>query len=128
MINGSDGKFEYILLSRLLVSSLRAYRRPRLSQKRDYVLSTDVSEEACGTLDEHSFNSETWFRYRLSSPSLFSDPGMTGHIREHSDPSIRVLGHCVRALIVNKLAADIEARAHPTSDAEFGIPISYLWP
>jgi hypothetical protein len=47
----------------------------------------------------------------------FTNPEMTRRIREERDPGVRIMGHCVKALIVNKLAADISSRnARVTKD------------
>lgn len=42
----------------------------------------------------------------------FTNPVVTplSHIHEDADLAVRVIGHCIKALVVNKLAADIESR------------------
>ncbi len=40
----------------------------------------------------------------------FTNPEMTRRIREEQDLTVRVIGRCVEALVVNKLAADINSR------------------
>ncbi|SRR6266702_3043563 len=48
----------------------------------------------------------------------FTNSVMTRRIREQSDLAVRVIGRCVGALIVNKLAADINSRNVPVSNDE----------
>ncbi|KAI9457962.1 hypothetical protein BJY52DRAFT_445933 [Lactarius psammicola] len=48
----------------------------------------------------------------------FTNPGMTRRIHKEHDFAVRVIGHCVEALVVNKLAADIGLRNVPVSDNE----------
>ncbi|KAI9447533.1 hypothetical protein H4582DRAFT_7863 [Lactarius indigo] len=48
----------------------------------------------------------------------FTNQEMTRRIREERDPTIRVIGRCVEALVVNKLAADINSRNVPVTDDE----------
>lgn len=45
--------------------------------------------------------------------SIAFNPKMALCIRNHSDLVVRVMGHCVEALVVNKLAADISSRDVP---------------
>ncbi|KAF8263552.1 hypothetical protein EI94DRAFT_1740621 [Lactarius quietus] len=60
-------------------------------------------------------NSVAW---QSSIRIAFSNPETTRHIREHPDLAIRVIGHCVEMLVVNKFAADIKSRASPIRDAD----------
>ena len=48
----------------------------------------------------------------------FANPEMTRRIREERDLAVRVIGRCVEAFIVNKLAADIKSRRTPASNDE----------
>ena len=48
----------------------------------------------------------------------FTNPEMTRRIREERDLAVRVLGRCVEALVVNKLAADISSRNIPVNKDE----------
>ncbi|KAH8987011.1 hypothetical protein EDB92DRAFT_1818066 [Lactarius akahatsu] len=48
----------------------------------------------------------------------FTNSEMTRRIREQRDLAVRVIGRCVRALVVNKLAADVSSRTIPASEAE----------
>ena len=47
-----------------------------------------------------------------------TDPDMIRHIHEQHDLTVRVLGRCVEALAVNKLAADIKSRNHQVTGDE----------
>jgi len=54
-------------------------------------------------------------------PSYFLNsliPEITRHIQAEDDTALRVVGRCVTALTVNKLAADINSRNVPVSDTE----------
>ncbi|KAI9447556.1 hypothetical protein H4582DRAFT_1894632 [Lactarius indigo] len=48
----------------------------------------------------------------------FTNPEMICRIRKQRDLAVRVIGRCVEALVVNKLAADIKSRDAPVSNAE----------
>ena len=41
---------------------------------------------------------------------------MTRRIREERDPAVRVIGRCVEALVVNKLAVDMKLSDHQVTD------------
>lgn len=43
---------------------------------------------------------------------------LTRRIHEEHDPTVRVVGRCIGALVVNKLAADIRSRAAPIENME----------
>jgi hypothetical protein len=43
----------------------------------------------------------------------FINPEMTRRIREERDLAVRVIGRCIEALVVSKLAADIKSRKVP---------------
>jgi hypothetical protein len=47
-----------------------------------------------------------------------TDPEMVRRIHEQHDLTVRVLGRCVEALVVNKLAADIKSRNHQVTGDE----------
>ncbi len=49
---------------------------------------------------------------------IFTHLEITRRIREQRNDSDHVIGCCVNALVVNKLAADINARTLPVNDAE----------
>jgi hypothetical protein len=55
-------------------------------------------------------------------PSYFfialTNPEVTRRIRAQRDPAISVIGRCVEALIVNKLAVDITSRTDPIRNVE----------
>ena len=48
----------------------------------------------------------------------FTNPEMTRRIRKQRDLAVRVMGRCVEALVVNKLAADIHLRNSPVTNDE----------
>jgi hypothetical protein len=48
----------------------------------------------------------------------FTNPEMTLRIRRQRDLAVRIIGRCVEALVVNKLAADIHSRSAPVSNEE----------
>ncbi len=48
----------------------------------------------------------------------FTNPEVTRRIREERDLTVRVIGCCVEALVVNKLAADINSRNVPVTNDE----------
>jgi hypothetical protein len=50
--------------------------------------------------------------------AAFTNPEMTLRIRKQRDLAIRVVGRCVEALVVNKLAADIHSRSFSVSNDE----------
>ena len=45
----------------------------------------------------------------------FANPEMTRRIHEQHDLAVRVIGRCVEALVVSKLAADINSRRVPSN-------------
>jgi hypothetical protein len=51
-------------------------------------------------------------------PDTLASPEITRRIQTEEDSGIRVIGRCFGALIINKLAADLESRTHPISDGE----------
>ncbi|KAH9031275.1 hypothetical protein EDB84DRAFT_1492632 [Lactarius hengduanensis] len=58
--------------------------------------------------------------------AAFTNPEMTHRIRKHTDHAVRMIGHCVEALVVNKLAADINSRNVPVSDDELDLELDCL--
>jgi hypothetical protein len=61
-------------------------------------------------------------RNEMALPSFvciaFTNPEMTRRIRKQRDLAVRVIGRCVEALVVNKLAADIHSRNSPVTNDE----------
>ena len=51
-------------------------------------------------------------------PDTLANPEITRRIQAEEDSGVRVIGRCFGALIVNKLAADLESRVDPISDEE----------
>jgi hypothetical protein len=115
IIGGSNGNFERILLCRLhdLLSTCVAVSSPdkeaRMSCLQMCLRGLWYFERALNQI-------------RIDLPSCiyisFLNPEVTLHIRSHTDPIVHVIGNCVLALVVNMLAADINARTIPVNDVE----------
>jgi hypothetical protein len=58
----------------------------------------------------------------------FSDPEVTRYMRKHPDITVRVIGHCVGALVVTKLAATINSCTDPITDEELACLSASLGP
>ena len=56
----------------------------------------------------------------------FANPEMTRRIRKQRDRAVRVIGHCIKALVVNKLAIDIKSRNVPVSNDELACLLAIL--
>ncbi|KAI9447554.1 hypothetical protein H4582DRAFT_8940 [Lactarius indigo] len=50
--------------------------------------------------------------------NVLASPQITHRIHSEEDPGIRVIGRCFGALIVNKLATDLESRTDPINNGE----------
>lgn len=48
----------------------------------------------------------------------FANPEMTRRIHKQHDLAVRVIGRCAEALVINKLAADINSRRLPVNNEE----------
>src|ERR1700744_1545644 len=48
----------------------------------------------------------------------FTNPELTRRIRKQHDLAVRVIGRCVEALVINKLAADLNSRNLPVNHEE----------
>ena len=120
IVNGSNGKFERILLSRLH-DLLSACIPATFSHRKEPELRTSRLRICLKGLwyFGRAFN-QLGNSIQLPSDNYiaFLNPEVTRHIRSHPDSTVRVIGYCVMALVVNKLAADINARILPASDAE----------
>ncbi len=106
IINGSDGMFECILLSRLL-DLLNTCTRVTSEEVRTSCLLVCLRGlwyfgRAFNQLG-NSVPLPSYFRVAFTNPE-------TRHLREQSDLAVRVIGRCVELLVVNKLAADINSR------------------
>ncbi|KAN0137323.1 hypothetical protein V8E53_004768 [Lactarius tabidus] len=116
IINGSDGNFERILLCRLhdLLSTCIAGTSP------DKEVRTSCLQMCLRGLwyFERALNQINSMYLPSCIYISFINPEVTHHIRSHSDPTVHVIGNCVLALVVNMLAADINARILPVKDAE----------
>ncbi|KAH9159997.1 hypothetical protein EDB89DRAFT_2042592 [Lactarius sanguifluus] len=51
-------------------------------------------------------------------PDALASPGITRRIQAEEDPGVRMMGRCFGALIVNKLAADLESRTDSIDDGK----------
>ena len=59
-------------------------------------------------------------------PDALAGPEITRHIQAEEDSGVRVIGRCFGALIINKLAADINSRTVPVNNAELACLSSIL--
>jgi len=118
IIDGSDGTFEYMLVSRLLdllntciqVASTLP-ENLRRSCERECLKGLWHFGQAFNQLG-NSVPLPSYVRI------AFTNPEMTRRIREQRDLTVHVIGRCVEALVVNKLASDIKSRDVPVSDDE----------
>ncbi|KAI9428819.1 hypothetical protein H4582DRAFT_453563 [Lactarius indigo] len=120
IINGSDGKFEHMLLSRLLeLLKTCIPLTPSLTQEE-----RTICLRMCLKGLWHFGRAFNQPGKSLGVPLAsdiciaFSNPKMTPLIREERDFSVRVIGRCAGALAVNKLATDIIIRAGPVRAEE----------
>ena len=117
IICGSDGKFETILLSRLhdLLNACQLATFPPTTE-----LDVRTSRlRLC--LRGLWYFGRAFNLLGIDLPSdiylAFLNSEMT-HTQSYPDTAVRAIGHCALSLIVNKLAADIDARTLPINDAE----------
>ena len=114
IISGSNGKFESILLSRLrdlLNTCLLAtmpHRPERTSRLRLCLMGLWYFGRAFNLLGI-DLPSDIYIAFLNSEVTL---------TQSHSDATVRAIGHCAMSLVVNKLAADIDARTLPINDVE----------
>ena len=112
IFNGSNGKFVHILVFRLLNflnTHIQGPERPeslRMCLKRlpYFELASNQLEKSVALL---SYICVT-----------FTHPEMTRRTSEQRDLDLRVVGRCVRALVVNILAADLKSRTDSVMDVE----------
>jgi len=118
IIHGSDGTFERILASRLLdnLSACVPVTSPLTEDVRTCYLRLSLK----GLWHFGRVFNQIEHSARLPSfiSAASSSPEMTSHIREHPDLAVRVIGHCVRALVVNKLATNVDPRNLPVNELE----------
>ena len=115
IINGSSGKFESLLESRLL------------GLLNTCIQVTSPLEEGVRTSCLRMCLKGLWYFGRtfnqlgnsMPLPSygraVLTNPEMIRYIREEHDLTVRVIGRCVEALVVSKLAADINSRRVPSN-------------
>ena len=116
-VNGSHGKFESILVSRLLyLFNCTQVPSDLMEELRINCLRTCLKRLWCfGRASNQTGNSVPL------PPSMyiaFSNPELLRHICGQRDPASRVIGRCAGALAVSKLAADIGSRTVSASDKE----------
>ena len=119
MYNGSNGNLERILVSRLLDILTTCIQVTSTSSEEVPTYSLRVCLERMWYFDRtpnHPGNSVAMLSYIICV--AFSSPNMIHRIRKERDPSACSIGHCVSALVVNKIVADLNSRADSISDAE----------
>ena len=116
IINGSDGMFEYILVSRLL------------GLLNTCTQVTSPLSEGVRTSCLHVCLKGLWYFGRaLNQPensvplpfyisNAFASSEIADSIGRRSDPAAKEIGRCVGALLVHKLADDIDSRNVPVSN------------
>ena len=112
------GKFEHILISHLPEFVNLCIRAPS-------PLTSDVRTNCLRMSLKRLWLFGRWFNQRGNSAPLptdiriaFSNPEMNRRILENKDITLRAIGRCVGALVVNKLVADINSRGIPVARAE----------
>jgi hypothetical protein len=116
VICGLDGKFEHMLVSR--IQHFLNMCTPETSP---------LKEEVRLSCLRMCFKGLWYFAQMLNQPgnsvplpsyiyTAFSDPVMTRHIHQEGDLAVRMMGHCIRALVLNKLTVNI--KSYPVSDPE----------
>ena len=117
IINGSSGQFESVLESRLL-------------DLLNTCMTTSLLEDRVRTSCLRVCLKGLWYFGRtfhqlgnsMSLPSdgrvAFTNPETIRRVREQHDLPVRVIGRCVEALVVGKLAADINSRNFPVGTNE----------
>jgi hypothetical protein len=114
IIDGSDGQFERFLLSRLLHLHELCLQYPPL-------FDGDVHDSCLRICTKglwyfaRAFNR---FGNAVPLPHPFTNPQMVYTPFNPSDPAPGQIAHCVAALVVNKLGADINSGNIPISDVE----------
>ena len=122
IINGSNGTFESILLSRLH-DLLNACQPATWSHRTEHTSHLHLYLRGLWYFGR-AFN-QPWIHLPSNVYMAILNSGVT-HIQSHPDATIRVIGHCAMTLVVNKLAADIHARTLPVNDAELASLSSIL--
>ena len=117
-VDHSYGKFEHILISHLPEFVNSCMRAPS-------PLTEDVRTNCLRMSLKRLWFFGRMFNRRGNSTPLptdiriaFSNPEMTRRILENKDITLRAVGRCVMALLVNKLVTDINSRVFPVDRAE----------
>jgi hypothetical protein len=115
IINGSDGTFEHILISRILDLLIQVASRH----------TAEVRTTCLRLCLRGLWYFEREFNRRKNSVPLpsylciaFANPEIANSIGRSNDPAVHEIGRCFGALVVNKLTADINSRADPIKDVE----------
>jgi hypothetical protein len=118
ILSGSDGKFEHILLSRLLdfldtcLRTSPLTEEVRASCQRMCLRGLWYFQRAFNQLGNSRTLPSSIYVTFANHPEIFP------RVREHRDLTTRELGRCVGALVVNKLAADLHSRTDSIRDVE----------
>ena len=118
IIDGSNGKSERILLSHLhdLLNTCISAASPLSEEVRTCCLRMCLKGL---WYFARAFN-QIWNSVHLPAYTYvtFSTSEVASFLQKHPDLTIRVVGRCVRALVANKLAADINTYTRPVNDEE----------
>jgi hypothetical protein len=116
VFSNSNGKFEHILVSRLFDLLATCIQAP--SPLTEDVRMSCLRMCLTGLWHFAKMLNQSGNSVHLPSYiySAFSDPVVTRHIHQEGDLTIRVMGHCIRALVINKLAVNI--KSYPVTDPE----------
>ncbi len=114
IIDGSDGRFERVLLSNILnlLDTHMSVSSPLTEEARTCYLQICLKGLWCfGRAFNQRDNS-------VPLPSSVYVTSSSPEVDHHRDLAVRVVGHCVRALVVNRLAADSVAQTNTISDGQ----------
>src|SRR6266404_7649723 len=114
IISVSDGKFERILLSRLLDFHKTGVQDSSRLERNIYNSCRRICMKGLWYFGMAFYH----FGNAVPLPSCFFDPNLICQIPWFHDTTPREIARCVGALIVNKLVTDIHSRDTPVSDLE----------
>jgi hypothetical protein len=115
IINGSDGTFEHILISRILDLLIQVASHHTAGVRTICLRLCLRGLWYFGREFNQPENSEPLPSYLYIA---FANPEIANSIGQGNDPVAHEIGRCFGALVVNKLAADINSRADPIRDEE----------
>ena len=116
IFNGSDGKFEYILVSRLLDLLDKCIQETPLLTEEVRTSCLRMCLRSLWHLTRKYTESENSVPLPSYVYFAFTNPEMTRCIHQNADLATRMIGRCVEALVVSKLAADNDSRNIPLSN------------